>query len=171
MSTNHILPLSKAVFGLKIAQLVVAVVILGLAAYGVTFVAFDGDSLSLFMVNLSPTHPQVHPTNGIQALATMIITVYYIVATTALTVAYNYWAILALDIFAIVFWLISFALLGSEIAVYGWGYSYSSSGSSYCYAGYCIKKRDVGIEKRATTDYYTYRNAMAAAAGLGGLEL
>lgn len=153
MSTNHILPLSKAVFGLKIAQLVIAVVILGLAAYGVTFVAFDGDSLSLFM-----------------ALATMIITVYYIVATTALTVAYNYWAILALDIFAIVFWLISFALLGSEIAVYGWGYSYSSSSSSYCYAGYCIKKRDVGIEKRATTNYYTYRNAMAAAAGLGGLE-
>lgn len=50
MSTTHILPLPKAVFGLRIAQLVVAVVILGLSAYGVTFYAFDGASLSLFTV-------------------------------------------------------------------------------------------------------------------------
>jgi hypothetical protein len=50
MSHSHILPLPKAVFGLKIAQLIVAIVILGLAAYGVTFFAFDGDSLMLFTV-------------------------------------------------------------------------------------------------------------------------
>lgn len=50
MSSSHILPLPKAVFGLKVAQLVVAIVILGLAAYGVTFIAFDGDSLTLFTV-------------------------------------------------------------------------------------------------------------------------
>lgn len=49
-STSHILPLPKAVFGLKIAQLVLSVVILGLCAYGVTFVVFDGDALMLFTV-------------------------------------------------------------------------------------------------------------------------
>lgn len=52
MSHSHILPLPKAVFGLRIAQLVIAIVILGLAAYGVTFFAFDGDSLMLFTVCL-----------------------------------------------------------------------------------------------------------------------
>jgi len=154
MSTSHVLPLPKAVFGLRIAQLVLAVVILGLAAYGVTFFAFDGDSLMLFTT-----------------LATMIITIYYIVAVVALPAAYNYWAVLSLDIFAIIFWLISFALLASEISGYGWGVSYSYSGSSYCDAyGYCYKKRDNSVAKRATTNVYTYRDALAAAAGLGGLE-
>lgn len=52
MSTHsHVLPLPKAVFGLKIAQLVISVVILGLAAYGVTFLVFDGDSLMIFTVD------------------------------------------------------------------------------------------------------------------------
>lgn len=55
MSTNHILPLPKFVFALKIVQLVVAIVILGLAAYGVTFIAFDGDCLMLFTV-CTPIH-------------------------------------------------------------------------------------------------------------------
>jgi hypothetical protein len=53
MSTrDHILNVPKAVFGLRIAQLVIAVVILGLAAYGVTFSSFDGDGLTLFTVRL-----------------------------------------------------------------------------------------------------------------------
>jgi len=159
MSTthSHILPLPKAVLGLKIAQLVIAVVVLGLAAYGVTFVAFDGDSLMLFT-----------------ALVTMIITVYYIVAVTALTSAYNYWAILGLDIFAIVFWIISMSLLAWEVAAFSWAVSDYSGYSSCGYDAYgyytCDKKRDINLTKRATTDVYTYRNALAAAAGLGGLE-
>jgi len=160
MSTHsHILPLPKAVFVLKIVQLVIAVIILGLAAYGVTFVAFDGDSLMLFTT-----------------LATMIITVYYIVAITALPAAYNYWAILSLDIFAVIFWIISMSLLAWEVAAFSWafGVGSDSSGSNCTYVAYygdvCYKKRDAALGKRATTDLYTYRNALAAAAGLGGLE-
>jgi len=144
---NHILPLPKAVFGLKIAQLVVAIVVLGLCAYGVTYIAFDGDSLMLFT-----------------AIATMIITVYYIVAVTAVPTAYNYWAILSLDAFAIIFWIISMSILAWEVAAYSWAYDNYST----CIYYYCYKKRDV-IAKRDTS-LYTYRNALAAAAGLGGLE-
>lgn len=55
MSTDHVLPLPKVVFALKIAQLVIAVIVLGLAAYGVTFIAFDGDCLMLFTVRI-PIH-------------------------------------------------------------------------------------------------------------------
>lgn len=109
----------------------------------------------------------------------MIITVYYMVSVTALPAAYNYWAILGLDVFAIIFWIISMSLLAWEVAAFSWAYGYgygsSSSGSGdTCYTAYgysyCYKKRDV-LDKRATTDVYTYRNALAAAAGLGGLEL
>lgn len=82
---------------------------------------------------------------------------------------YNYWAILGLDIFAIIFWLVSFAYLASEVAAYQI-VTYTDT-CTYVYYGYCLKKRDVDLAKRATTDVYTYRNSMAAASGLGGLEL
>jgi hypothetical protein len=103
----------------------------------------------------------------------LIITVYIIVAETAAPIIYNYWAILGLDIFAIVFWLISFALLASEVAAYQI-VTYSANDCYYSYAGVCYYKRSRALEnlaKRATTNVYTYRNAMAAASGLGGLEL
>jgi hypothetical protein len=102
----------------------------------------------------------------------MITIVYYIVSIKALPVAYNYWAVLGLDIFTIFFWLVSMSLLASEVAAFSWAYGLGRS-SSDCYTAYgykyCAKKRD--LEKRATTNVYTYRNALAAAAGLGGLEL
>jgi hypothetical protein len=82
-------------------------------------------------------------------------------------VAYNYWAILGLDIFAIVFWIIAFPLLASNVA------SFDTFISDCDFYGYNIcykKKRGVGLVKR-DVNVYTYRNAMAAAAGLGGLEL
>ena len=105
----------------------------------------------------------------------MIITIYYIVASTGAPVLYNYWAILGLDIFAIIFWLISFALLASEIAPYfdtSYYYYDNTSSCSYYYYGVCIKKRSVELEKRYTyTDVITYRNSLAAASGLGGLNL
>ncbi len=105
----------------------------------------------------------------------MIITIYYIVATTGVPVLYNYWAILGVDIFAIIFWISSSALLASDIAPYFDSYydSYYND-TTYCtdYYGYCIKKRSVELEKRyAHTDLNTYRIALAVASGLGGLNL
>lgn len=101
----------------------------------------------------------------------MIIVVYNLVATMAVPVIYNYWAVLGLDIFAVVFWIISFSLLASEVAAYGI-VTYNSDSCDYYYNGYCYKKRGLNfLLKRATTNVYTYRNSMAAASGLGGLEL
>jgi len=78
---------------------------------------------------------------------------------------------LALDIFAAVFWVISFSYLAWTTAVATFWYSttYTYTSCSYYYPYTCSKKRD--LVPRATTDLYTYRNSMAAAAGLGGLEL
>lgn len=48
---QHILQVPKVVLGLRIVQLATAVAILGLAAYGITYLSFDGDDLILFTVN------------------------------------------------------------------------------------------------------------------------
>jgi len=149
-SRAHVLVLPKALFVLRVFQLATALAILGLAAYGITFLSFDGIDLTLFT-----------------ALATIIISIYVIVAETGAPVMYNYWAILGLDIFAIVFWITSFSLLASEVAAYQI-VTYSNDDCTYYYYGYCVKKRN--LEERATTNVYTYRNSMAAASGLGGLE-
>lgn len=86
---------------------------------------------------------------------------------------YNYWAILGLDIFAIVFWIVSLSLLADEIAQYSWVVT-DSAGGSYCFYDdvgeyVCYKKRSVIA--RHSNAVVTYRNALAAACGLSGLEL
>jgi hypothetical protein len=71
----------------------------------------------------------------------------------------------------VLFWVVSFAYLAYEVAsVQIITYTYDDC--LYYYAGVCYykNKRGLGISKRTTT-VYTYRNVMAAAAGLGGLEL
>jgi hypothetical protein len=101
----------------------------------------------------------------------MIISIYVIVAQTGAPVLYNYWAILGLDIFAVVFWIISFSIMASEVAA-NWNFDddyYVNYGCVYYY-GYCLKKRSLD-ERHTLAAAYTYRNSMAAAAGLGGLEL
>ena len=49
---EHVLKVPAVVLGLRIVQLATAVAILGLAAYGVTYLSFDGDDLTLFTVSL-----------------------------------------------------------------------------------------------------------------------
>jgi hypothetical protein len=92
--------------------------------------------------------------------------VYIIVAGLVFPVAYNYWAVLALDIFAILFWLISFPLLASRVAREGKNGSVSGAdGSTDCFWGPCF------VLLKRGTDFYTFRNSMAAASSLGALEL
>lgn len=93
-----------------------------------------------------------------QAIVTLIICIYYIVAEFGAPAIYNYWAVLGLDIFLVLFWLISFALLAAQIAPYMAGYT------SCDYYGDCYSVTLSDAEK-------TYAGALAAAAGIGGLEL
>jgi len=152
---HHLVSEPKFVLVFRFLQLATAVVVLGLASYDLTFLVFDGIGITLF-----------------SAIGSIIITLYIIISTLAVPIAYNYWAILGLDIFAIVFWLISFTLLGSEIANFD-AYVYDTTCVYYFYYE-CYKKRDLssemGLGKRATTSAYTYHNAMVTASVLGGLE-
>lgn len=154
VKADHVLDVPQTVFISRISQLVVAVVVMGLAAYGIYYLSFDAIDLTMF-----------------SAIATIIIAVYVIVASTAAPAAYNYWAIIALDSLMVLFWIVSFAYLAYEVASVQL-VTYTYTDCLYSYAGVCYykNKRSLEIAKRSTT-VYTYRNVMAAAAGLGGLEL
>ena len=97
--------------------------------------------------------------NRRQAIVCIICCVYYIVAHFGPPSLYNYWAILALDIFLVIFWLISFSLMAAEVAPFLKGYTYCDY-----YYGTCSTYALSGLD-------LVFAACMAAVAGLGGLEL
>lgn len=141
---EHIPLYPQNFIALRIVQLVVAVIVIGLSAYGVAGWAFDGD---IFIM--------------VVGLMTLIVTVYYIVAEFSAPAIYNYWAVLSLDIFLVIMWLASFALLASEVAAI---YSYTSSTYYDYYSGSYYTSSGLG---GATA----WAACLAAASGLGGLQL
>lgn len=48
---DHVLPQPTWVLVLRAVQLVTAIIVLGLAAYGITYLSFDGDDMNLFTVS------------------------------------------------------------------------------------------------------------------------
>lgn len=170
-NTSHVLALPKWTLGLRIAQGVLALITLGLAGYALYYYPFDGIEITTFM-----------------GAATIIITLYVVLSTLVWPVAYNYWAVLGLDAFGTLIWLVSFALLASEVNStktlfddYDYGgdlgsSSYSSSGSNdggvtcATYDGYtdCVRKRALNLFRRDILNNYYSVNA--AAAGVGALE-
>lgn len=89
-----------------------------------------------------------------QGLFTLITSIYHLVAEYGAPSIYNYWAVLSLDIFMVIMWLSSFALLASQVAAL-FSYSYYSSG--YYYG---LGKGDKIVV-----------SCLAAASALGGVEL
>lgn len=76
--------------------------------------------------------------------------VYYLVATTAATKIYNAYAVLALEAAAVLFWLISFALLADTVSLASFnGGSTPFEGVCEDDAYYCWDKRSVKLQKRS----------------------
>jgi len=118
----HMIVMPKAFLALRVFQMVFAVFVLGVCIYGAIGAPVSGVVLNIFT-----------------ALATIITLIYIFVATYSQPIIYQYWAILALEIFCLIFWLISFALLASEVAIaaaytcggyYYYGKYYSTSCNS-----------------------------------------
>ncbi|KAH7086015.1 hypothetical protein BKA63DRAFT_549020 [Paraphoma chrysanthemicola] len=138
---EHIPIYPRGFIALRIVQLVLGVIILGLCSFGVAGYAFSGDILMLFT-----------------ALATIITGIYLLVAEYSSRSLYNYWAILGLDIFLVIFWLCSFALLASQVSYI----SYLFGTSYYSYSYY-----DKYSFSGATISWFS---CLATAAGLGGVQ-
>ena len=149
---NHILDISICISIIRAFQFVFAIVLLALSAYGISKYAYDGFGLTLFTVCLQPPLPFHHRILIVQqSLATVIITVYILVAAEFYSLIYNYWAILGLDIFLIIFWLISFSVTASNGASYFWVNRYYFNDKNY--------------------NSITYRNVLRATAVFRAIEL
>ncbi|KAI4865512.1 hypothetical protein F4820DRAFT_448002 [Hypoxylon rubiginosum] len=142
---EHIPIYPRGFIAVRIIQLIIAIICLGLSAFGIVYIAFAGDALTLFT-----------------AIVTLITSIYCLVARYGPPKAYNYWAILGLDIFLVIFWLISFAVLAAQVAA---AFAYYSSLSDY-YNDY-YDYNDLSDYDTAVT---VYGSCLAAAAGLGGVE-
>ncbi|KAJ1330929.1 membrane-associating domain-containing protein [Microdochium nivale] len=114
---------------LRALQLLFAIICLGLSAYVVSVLSFSSTALMIFV-----------------CIVTLVMSIYNIVALTKAHKLYNYWAVLAFDIFLFVFWLVAFAWVAATAAVlfvygesyfgfdsfyYGSSYSYSATGNAY----------------------------------------
>ncbi|KAI0839321.1 hypothetical protein F5Y06DRAFT_32347 [Hypoxylon sp. FL0890] len=139
---EHIPLYPKGFVAIRIIQLLVGIICLGLCAFGIAYLVFAGDALMLFT-----------------AIATLITSIYCLVAHFGPPKAYNYWAILGLDIFLVIFWLISFAILAAQVAT---AFVYYESYSDYYDDYYDMSDYDTAVT--------TYAACLAAAAGLGGVE-
>ncbi|KZL75177.1 integral membrane protein [Colletotrichum tofieldiae] len=136
---EHIPLYPKGFIAIRVVQLILALIITALCAFGIYLLPFSGNCLMIFV-----------------SISTMIVTIWLIVAEFGIPKVYNYWAVLALDIFLVIFWLCSFALLASNVA-----YLFDSSVCDYY--GYCYSSTPTGL-------YLVFTACMAAAAGIGGLE-
>jgi len=150
-----VVPVQKAFTALRIIQVILSIIILGLAAYVVSLTNSYGYSSYVF----EPGALAIFTT-----VATWIFVAYWFVAnSTAGTKLYNYWAILAVEFFVWVFWLTTFALyasyVSSTLAAYGGGPS--SSDNEVCYSGYCVNvsykrgllKRSYSVDTVSATIY------------------
>jgi hypothetical protein len=107
----------------------------------------------------------------------MIFIIYWFVATSGSGVKlYNYWAIFAVELFVLIFWLCTFALVASKAALLtqalnfdvttgdgttgssntGTGFTGSTGGSSgtVCYSGYCVNYKR-SLLKRTAADPFS----------------
>jgi len=151
---------------LRIIQSVLAVGLFGLLAYFVW--AVDQTYLS----NSTNIVTGAIGVGLFSVCLTLILRGYYIISSSCAPRAYNYWAVLSLESLAVLFWLITFALLADIVAALvsannANGYYYydsgSSSSSTYDYTSdcsdsdyYCYAKRAISsLTKRDTVDPVT----------------
>ncbi|KAK2005807.1 hypothetical protein LZ32DRAFT_499596, partial [Colletotrichum eremochloae] len=131
---EHVPLYPKGFIALRIVQLILAIIVTGLCAYGIYREPIEGNCLMIFV-----------------SLSTVAVTIWLIVAEFRSPKAYNYWAVLALEIFLLFFWLCSFAVLATQ-AAYLLGASVYHPSSSLEYIG------------------VIFGSCMAAAAGIGGIQ-
>lgn len=147
----HVLNVPRWTLGLHIAQIALAIIILGLNAYGVHWIAYNWLVYSMVV-----------------CLCTLGVAIYMLVSSLYVHKSYNYWAFLALHLWMLLFWLVQFSGVSRLAAIWG-GYSCSYS----YYWGYSCSfyKRDLGgLHRRDSVTYGSYFGTLVAAAVLGAFE-
>ncbi|ORY05266.1 hypothetical protein BCR34DRAFT_604554 [Clohesyomyces aquaticus] len=136
-------------------EILLAIVVLGLAAYGATFNDwFGGDGFAIFC-----------------AIAILLTHGYYLLSTIFFPAAYNCWVLLILFVFQVIWWLSCWASLAAWAATYNISIGGMSIGDAVDQVLNC-KVDDYGnlVDCPSEGDRKSHRNAMAAAAGIAALN-
>jgi hypothetical protein len=136
-------------------QFVFATVILGLDAYGISYIAYNALIFSLVV-----------------CLCTFGVTVYLVASQLFIHKLYNAYIALAFHIWMLLFWVIDLGLVANLASI--WANPICSSYYGYSYSCSYYRKRDVeirGFEKRDTTSYTAYYGALAAGAVFAAVQL
>ncbi|KAF2659330.1 hypothetical protein K491DRAFT_712849 [Lophiostoma macrostomum CBS 122681] len=141
---------TSVIYGL---QILLAIIILGLDAYGIHWIPYDALIFSL-----------------VAALVTMLVSGYILLTSLSLHNLYNMYVVLALHILMIIFWIVDMGLVANLARIWaGPECSYS-----YYYGYYCTygKKRSLPLsfDKRDTTTFSAYYRALAAGAFFGSCQ-
>jgi len=121
-----------------------AIIILGLSAYGIRWIAYNVLIYSLVV-----------------CLCTLGVCLYMLASSIFLHKLYNMWAFLALHIWMIIFWIVQFSLVANLAAIWA---SPSCSYSIY-YGYYCSR-----YVKRDSTTFEAYWGALVAGSVFGAFE-
>ncbi|OAA64034.1 hypothetical protein ISF_04743 [Cordyceps fumosorosea ARSEF 2679] len=153
VNTHRTLASPVWLFGIRIAQVVLSIIVLGMAAAWSDYVLFDAPSL------------------GIAAAVLTWVAVAYILVTEkvgAANIAYSIFAVIALDIFMVILWLATWALNAARRAQLGTigGIGRGGGGGQFCYNGVCYDYRKRSIERRYTS-YNTLSGLLAGVAAIG----
>jgi hypothetical protein len=138
-----VVPVQKAFTALRIIQVILGIIILGLSAYPVSLTSGYGYGAYIF---------EPGAIGIFTGIATLIFVVYWFVSNSVSNQKlYNYWAIFAVECFVWVFWLTTFALyasfVGQSLSTMGNYNTSYSGGNTYCYSGYCVTGKR-GLSKR-----------------------
>ena len=125
---------------------------------------------TLFTVSYRVVESKGKHTHFQQACATLIIFGYYFFALTRQKHLYNRWAILGLEIFGTIFWLVSFSLCAEWATVYN-GANWWSGHQTHYGGNWYTGLRDRSVMRRATNKYKAGVALTTTAAVLGALEL
>jgi hypothetical protein len=149
----HVLALPKWVFAIHAAQAFFAIIILGLDAYGIHYIAYNALIYSLVV-----------------CICTLLVCAYLLASQLTLHKLYNIWIALAFHAWMLLFWIVDLGLHANLARIWSGDYSY---GYDYYYTSYYgYRKRDViALSKREdTTTYAAYHGALAAGATFAGVE-
>ena len=158
---DHIVSVPPFYPFILIAQIVLAIIVFGLAVYGATLhVWFSGNGYA-FCVRI--LRNPIHMPNTTRSIAALIINGYYVVSTFAVPAIYNCWVFLILECLHVAWWLAWWADLAAWASAYG--------NSAYGITAYSLPKAcylDAGLDV-VCEDAKKHKNAIAAAAGVGAL--
>jgi len=167
---SHIPPMPFFVFILRIAQIVLAFLLLILAAYSLSVLgSWSGFGMTIFT-----------------CIWTWLVLAYILVSSRFFPLAYNVWGHLALESLAVLFWLVSWALTASEASLftyldgfylddylgYGNGKNYSSAvGTGKATAGIGALEWILFVITLIVFGLEVHKWRLAGNTGMGGPEM